>query len=92
MKIGRQKRKASACLFFGGEFCRCRILRAKTALYDRATLSSMANPQRKSLRSATGAVTLRNRDKLQVFSQLLAELHGAIQSLGAAASPAAAGA
>jgi len=52
----------------------------------------MVNPQRKSLRSATGAVTLRNRDKLQVFSQLLAELHGAIQILGAAASPAAAGA
>lgn len=92
MKIGRQKRKASACLFFGGEFCRCHILRAKTVLYDRAALSSMVNPQRKSLRSATGAVTLRNRDKLQVFSQLLAELHGAIQILGAAASPAAAGA
>ena len=92
MKIGRQKRKASACLFFGGEFCRCHILRAKTALYDRAALSSMVNPQRKSLRSATGTVTLRNRDKLQVFSQLLAELHGAIQILGAAASPAAAGA
>lgn len=79
-------------MFLGGEFCRCHILRAKTVLYDRATLSSMVNPQRKSLRSATGTVTLRNRDKLQVFSQLLAELHGAIQILGAAASPAAAGA
>ena len=52
----------------------------------------MVNPQRKSLRSATGTVTLRNRDKLQVFRQLLAELHGAIQILGAAARPAAAGA
>ena len=92
MKIDRQKRKASACLLFGGEFCRCHILRAKTVLYDWAALSSMVNPQRKSLRSATGTVTLRNRDKLQVFRQLLAELHGAIQILGAAARPAAAGA
>lgn len=45
LKIGRQKREASACLFFWGEFCRCHILHTKTALYDRAALSSMVKAQ-----------------------------------------------